>query len=341
MKDQNKYQELIGKYFSGNCSEEEKTLIERWLSQSPDGLAVFNDFDQIWKVTGLKASINETLEIEKDWLELNKRIIAVESINEEINAGRFTISKKIFYHTTRIAAVLLIAFGFLFLINQMNRTSVPVTIEYTAANVSQTPLILADGSEVFLNQGAEISYPEAFTGDNRKINFEGDAFFHVAHNPEKPFFITVGSVEIEVLGTEFNLSANPESDEVVLCLETGKVRFSSINKTEGTIEEQVILTPGQKGVFNKKSGLISRAEMNNRNYLAWKTGVLVFDKTSLDEVISSIEQTYNIKVVSNKSLAELFLTARFENEKPESIFESLHTIFGIQYSIEGDTVFLN
>jgi len=330
----------MGKYFSGNCSEEEKVLIEDWLNQSPDIQAVFEEFDQVWKVTGVEID-NETVNIEKDWIELNKRISAFESINDEINSTQFSISKKLVYFGARIAAVLVIAFGFLFFFNQIKSKSVPVTIDYTATDLQQAPLVLADGSKVFLNKGSEINYPEEFASDNRRIDFEGGAFFDVAHNPEKPFIITVGELEMEVLGTTFNLCTCPNSDEVVLSLETGKVRFSSMNAEDGTVKEQVILTPGQKGIFNKKTGLISRTDIKNRNYLAWKTGVLVFDKTSLDEVISTIEQTYNIKIISDKSFADLCLTARFENEKPEAIFQSLHTIFGIQYSIDGNTVFLN
>jgi len=340
LKKQIKYQDLLGNYFSGNCTEEEKARVETWLNQFPDIQAVFDDYNHVWKVTSLENNMAE-VEVEKDWIELNKRIEAVESINEEIFSSRFTIRRKIVYYAARVAAVLVIAFGFLFLFNYHKNSSSPVNISYTADEVLQSPLVLADGSEVYLNKGAEIEYPEEFSSETRKINFEGNAFFKVAHNPEKPFIISVGALEIEVLGTSFNLCTCPESDEVILCLETGKVRFSSMNLEDGSVKEQVILMPGQKGVFNKNTGLITKSEVKNQNYLAWKTGILVFDKAPIDEVICAIEQTYNIKVIASQSFDGKSLTARFENETPENIFESLHTIFGIRYEFDGKNVFLN
>lgn len=330
----------MGKYFSGNCTEEERAHIENWLNQSPNIQAVFDEYGQVWKSTGLEKNLAE-VDVEKDWIELNKRIAAVETINEEIYASRFTINRKALYFAARVAAVLVIAFGFLFLFKQLKHEPAPVNISYTAAEVLQSPLILADGSEVFLNKGAVINYPEKFAEGSRRINFEGNAFFNIAHNPDKPFIITVGSLEIEVLGTTFNLCTCPGNDEVVLCLESGKVRFSSINAEDGSVKEQVILTPGQKGIFNKNTGLITRSEVKGQNYLAWKTGVLVFDKAPIDEVICAIEQTYNIKVITSKPFSGQSLTARFENETPENIFESLHTIFGIHYEFDGKNVFLN
>ena len=119
------------------------------------------------------------------------------------------------------------------------------------------------------------------------------------------------------------------------------MRFSSINREDGTIREQLILMPGQKGVYDKTSGMITKSQFENKNHMAWKTGVLEFEKTPLNEVISSIEQTYKINVVSDRSFENLSLTARFDNETPESIFKSIQTIFGIEYEIDGDTVFLN
>jgi ferric-dicitrate binding protein FerR (iron transport regulator) len=340
LRKRDKYQELLGKYFSGNCTEEEKTYVENWLNKSPDIQAIYDEFDEVWKVTGYE-TYNAKVDIHKDWIELNKRIAAVESITEEEYANHLIISRRLVYFAARIAAVLVFAFGFMFFFNQIKKESAPVNMHYTATEVLQSPFILADGSEVFLNNEAEISYPEEFASNIRKINFEGNAFFNIAHNPEKPFIISVGNLEVEVLGTSFNLSACPASDEIVLCLESGKVRFSSINPENGNIKEQFILLPGQKGIFNKITGQIGRSKIKDQNYLAWKTGVLVFDKAPVDEVICAIEQTYNLKVNTTKSFDGKALTARYENESPENIFESLHTIFGINYAFDGKNVFLN
>lgn len=314
--------------------------MERLMKDSPEVQALYDEYSQIWSFSG-SSNQNISLDVNKDWEDLNKRINAIESISIELKPAGYSVSKRFVLVAARVAAVLIIAFGLFFLFNNISNDKTPVNISYTATEVIDAPLVLADGSEVFLNTGAEINYPENFTSEVREINFSGNAFFNIAHNPYKPFIISAGELQIEVLGTSFNLCTCPEADESILCLESGKVRFSSINIVDGSVKEQVILTAGEIGIFDKKTGLISKSEIQNRNYLAWKTGVLVFDKTPLDEVISAVEQTYGLKVESGKSLADLKLTARFDNEIPETIFESLQTIFGIQYSIDGKKVFLN
>ena len=340
MKVSNKYLKLFEKYLSGNCSDDEKALVKNYLNQNPELKTLFDEYNQIWNFSG-NNDLQSSIDVDADWEELNRRINAVESISIELEENKFFISRKFVFALSRIAAVFIVAFGLLFFFNNIKNNQPSKNVTYTAADILNTPLVLADGSEVLLNKGAEIEYPEVFASDSRKINFVGNAYFNVAHNADKPFIIDCGELRVEVLGTSFNLCTCPQSDEMVLYLESGKVRFSSINTNDGSVKEQLILTPGQKGSFNKKTGLISRSEIKDRNYLAWKTGLLVFDKTSLDVVIATIEQTYNLKVDSNKSFEDMSLTARFDNETPESIFESLHTIFGIQYSISGKNVILN
>ncbi len=339
MKEDKKNIELLGKYLSGNCSDEERMSVENWLKQSPDNQAVYNEFKQLWSYTAID-NPNSILDVNKGWEELNRRINVAESITVDLLDRKNISGKRFIYILARIAAVFLIAFGLFYVFNSINNQK-PENVNYVAAEILQQPLQLEDGSKVYLNKGAKITYPKTFASNNRKISFEGEAFFEIAHNPDKPFIISSGELEIEVLGTSFNLCTCPEGDEMILYLENGKVRFSSINAENGTINEQMTLKPGQKGIFNKTDGTICRSEYENQNYLAWKTGILVFEKAPLNEVLRTIEQTYNMEIVSDKSFEGLSLTARFDNEAPKSIFESLHTIFGIDYSINDQTVLLN
>jgi len=313
--------------------------IEEWLKQSPDNQSVYDEYKQVWSYTAIDNS-NSIIDVDKGWKELNRRIKVTESLSVDFIDNKQKTGKRFFYILTRVAAVLLIAFGLFYIFNSINNQK-PESVNYIADEIHQQPLQLEDGSKIYLNKGAKITYPETFASNNRKIIFEGEALFEIAHNPDKPFIISSGDLEVEVLGTSFNLCTCPDGDEMILYLESGKVRFSSVNVENGTVNEQLILKPGQKGIFNKTNGTVCRSEFENQNYLAWKTGILVFDKTPLNEVLSTIEQTYNIEIVSDKSYEGLSLTARFDNEAPKSIFESLHTIFGIDYSISDQTVLLN
>ncbi len=339
MKEEDKNMELLGRYLSGNCSDKEKIIMETWLNQSKENQATYKAYKQVWEATsnGLQ---EESLNIDQGWEELNRKIAVFESADVFESSRRF-ISKKTMFVLARIAAIFLVAFGVYYVFNSVMQKQEPTTIVQMATEDMQQSLVLPDGSEITLNTGSEISYPDSFGADSRQIEFEGEAFFNIAHNPEKRFIIRSGELQIEVLGTSFNLSTCPEGEEMILYLESGKVLFSSMDLQDGSIREQLILTPGQKGVYNRNSGLICKSDFLGQNYLAWKTGIIEFEKTPLPEVFSMLEKTYNIQVETENSLENLCLTARFENETPESIFETIHTIFGINYRINGQTIQLN
>ena len=308
-----------------------------WLKQAPENQVEFDDFQRVWNYAAIDES-KYTIDVDAGWKELNQRIKAIEDIADDIQTQTPIFNKRFLYIAARIAAVLIIAFGIYVVFDGVNNSQEAAHIQLTAGEVAEEPLILSDGTEITLNENAAISYPEVFASDIRRINFEGEAFFNVAHNPDKPFIIESGDLQVKVLGTSFNFCTCPEGDNMVLYLESGKVQFSSINIADGSVKEQLILTPGQKGTYNKKSGLISKSAFKNQNHLAWKTGVLTFEKTPLKEVLCAIEQTYDLNIQTDNSFEACCLTATFENETPESIFESIHTIFGVEYAIEGQNV---
>ena len=308
-----------------------------WLNQASENQVEFDDFQRVWNYAAIDES-KYTIDVDAGWKELNQRIKAIEDIADDIQTQAPIFNKRFLYIAARMAAVLIIAFGIYVVFDGVNNSQEAAHIQLTAAEVAEEPLILSDGTEVTLNENAAISYPEVFASDIRRINFEGEAFFSVAHNPDKPFIIESGDLQVKVLGTSFNFCTCPEGDNMVLYLESGKVQFSSINVIDGSVKEQLILTPGQKGTYNKKSGLISKSAFKNQNHLAWKTGILTFKKTPLKEVLIAIEQTYDLNIQTDNSFEACCLTATFENETPESIFESIHTIFGVEYAIEGQNV---
>ena len=331
---------LLGKYLSGNVTEEERLSVQAWINNSPENQAVFEEYQKVWMLSGMDDT-QLTVDVDAGWNELEKRIRAVEIWQADVKEERKHKTRHLAYVMMRVAAVFILVFGFFFLFNHLNKQKNTPSIVYTASGVSEQPFVLADGSEVYLNENARITYPEKFNANTREINFEGEAFFNVAHNPEKPFIIHCGEVEVEVLGTSFDLCTCPDDDQITLYLESGKVRFSSLDIDKGTIREQVILTPGDKAVYDKKTGIICHSQFKGQNYLAWKTGVLTFEKTPLTEVFEALENTYDIRINTTGTYNEYTLTARFDHESPESIFEVLHTIFGINYALDGQTVTVN
>ena len=156
-------------------------------------------------------------------------------------------------------------------------------------------LELADGTRVWLNAESRLRYPVAFTGKERKVEMEGEVYFEVAKNKEKPFIVTVNGVDIRVLGTSFNVSAYQE--EVVTTLVEGKVQLKKGN-------EQVILSPNQQAIWSDDEFRVKQVDA--RNYVLWKEGIFYFEDVDLETILDDMARWYNVNVFyMNPALKEM------------------------------------
>lgn len=152
-------------------------------------------------------------------------------------------------------------------------------------------LVLSDGTKVWLNSDTELKYAVQFTGKERRVYLKGEAYFEVAHNKEVPFIVSTENQDVQVLGTEFNISAYPEDNNVVTTLEKGKVKVSrKLNNTD------VFLTPSEQSVFNKNSNSIQKRTVDTYPYTAWKEGRLVFNNVSLEEFLLKMAKWYDVEI---------------------------------------------
>ena len=178
--------------------------------------------------------------------------------------------------------------------------------------------MLADGTEVSLNENTIFKYSNEFSGNKRVVYLEGEAFFNVAIDKNKPFEIVSPTASTQVLGTSFNLQTNYQRAKIDVY--SGKVAFGNLN--EG--KSKVVLTKGQSAFY--KNGRTSELNYINYNALAWKTGKLIFEVTPLSKVVQDLKKLYKVEIAYNKNLAECAITSTFENEKLEDILKVIETI---------------
>lgn len=310
-------------------------MVEEWINLSEDNRLLYVEFKKAWETTTVSNN-NCEVDINKAW---NKfKVLADFNEEQNLQTTKTKISKRgILYYASRIAALVIVSFGIYFLFNNEKPID---TVRYSSVvEQNNSPIILPDGSKITVKSGVEVEYPEYFSDDIRNVDFEGEAFFEVVSNPEKPMIIACENLRVKVLGTSFSLSNFKDSDEISVYLKSGKVLFYSVDEN-GNINDQISLKPGQKGVYNKNSELISKFEIADENYIAWKTGVLEFVNAPLSDVINVLENTYNINVKCNYSIGDYSLTARFSNETPESILESLKVVYGFNYEINDNTILI-
>jgi len=178
----------------------------------------------------------------------------------------------------------------------LNRLDVPYGL--------QTKVELADGTKVWVNSGTSFSYPIAFSADKREVYVQGEAYFDVAHDPNKPFVVHCGKVGVKVLGTAFGV--NTFGNTVVTALVRGKVEL----QVNGQSQQ---LTPGNVGKYNNDSNKLYLSDDPVRDWVAWKDHVLYFDDMTLGEIAERLTRLYDYRFVfDDPALKELRFTIDIE-----------------------------
>jgi len=319
---------LIASYLAGNCNAVDKATVEQWIGASAKNAELFEQYKTIWRLSALPAPISD-FDQDEALASVKKRISKMQNPGSEIYIAKPHPNprKAIYRYAASIAAVFVIALASYLLVRL--ETRVP-TNAVTAHQKTMEPLIFPDGSKVYLNAGATVTFPEKFGNDQRQVTLSGEAFFEVEHEADWPFVVLTSNLGVKVLGTSFNVNACDKLTTVEVAIQSGKVLFYSFDAKSGDVLEQLILNQGEKGIYYKTCNVIARTELENNNYWSWKSGLLEFNNTPLPEVITALERTYDLRFTTDRDLSHLALTARFDHEKPEYIVETLRLVFGLR-----------
>jgi len=194
-------------------------------------------------------------------------------------------------------------------------------------------IVLSDGTQVELNSGTHIRYPVKFSKEGaREISMSGEAYFKVSKDLERPFIVKSGEMAIQVLGTEFNVSAYEEEHSISTVLVEGSVSLSQVSDSKNSL----LLKPGHKGSWNRTDQTLSLDQVDTQLYTSWLHGEIVFRDTPFSEILIKLERFYNIKITNhNKELDGVAFDARYnrEFESIEDVMAALRIIVPFEYSI--------
>jgi transmembrane sensor len=266
--------------------------------------------------------IDETVSVDVDK--------AYHTVSNKINRGNKAIN--IFTTLTRIAAILtlpLLAFTIWTLFFQETEKA-PVEIaqnEITWQEIHspvgmRSHVVLPDGTNLWLNAGSHLRYGIPFIRENREVELSGEAFLDVAKNELSPFVVKTGSAEVEVLGTQFNVNAWPEKEQIQVALKEGKVkfRFAADEKTKKYCE----LQPNDLLEFDKTDKTVVRENTDIEKYIAWHQNIMILDDTPMTELARLLEQWYGVKVnVADEEIKRYKFTTTFDNEPLHRVLELL------------------
>lgn len=171
---------------------------------------------------------------------------------------------------------------------------------------------LEDGTRVYLNSSSTLKYPVSFTGESRQVFLEGEAYFEVTHNPNKPFIVKTNDMNILVRGTSFNINAYPDYKIVRTTLVNGKIDVECSGDTH-------TILPGQQIVFEKETRSVKIQEVDTELYTSWKNGFYKFNETRLEDILAMLSLWYDVDVIyADESVKDLCFTssgkmARYDN----------------------------
>jgi ferric-dicitrate binding protein FerR (iron transport regulator) len=199
-------------------------------------------------------------------------------------------------------------------------------------------ITLPDQSTVLINSGSIIFYPENFKGKIRNVYLNGEAKFSVSPDQRKPFIVRTNDMNVEALGTVFNVSSFSNNPHTITTLIEGQVGVEV-----RPVEESFILNPGEQVVFDKKTGMTQLKKARLDYVLAWEKGQLVFQGASLYTIVNELERRYGVVIYLNTNgLCDDKLTVKFlYDESLDEILRTLQQIIkGFKYKIDGEKIYI-
>lgn len=195
---------------------------------------------------------------------------------------------------------------------------------------------LADGTVVWLNSASRITIDENYNIDERVVNLDGEAFFDVAKNPEKKFIVKCNEMEVEALGTEFNVKAYPTDSVITTTLAQGKVKVSYK-------DQNLTLLPKDVAIYNLKCHTMQASKVEDiavADY--WRSGQLVFAGESLASIAQTIERMYNVKVnLKGEQLKNMKFTGTIQNNSLTNIIHIISLSYPLTYTISDSVITLS
>ncbi|ADY52831.1 anti-FecI sigma factor, FecR [Pseudopedobacter saltans DSM 12145] len=301
-----KYWVLMSRYLSNEISSEETDELLFWIEGDPSRGELLQELQTSWdKSAHYKNSDSQYFNADDAWTKVSMKI-------EKKEPGPRVI--KIAWLKYAAALILLLNISLFSFKYFDNRKQIEIFNKEDQAMLVRTP----DGSSVWLNKGSKLSYQKGMASLNqRKLELQGEAFFEVKPDKNKPFLVFASRTVTKVLGTSFNINSQPA--HVVVSVVTGKVSFRSV---EG---EELLLLPNDIGTYDNSK--VTRASRPDKNFLYWKNHELSFDNESFGNVINTIAENYKVEFdVQNKALLNRKITSTFKTASFEDIRTVLETL---------------
>lgn len=315
----------IIRLFLGEATPDEKVFIGNWLSQSPTNRKLHNDLKEIWLTAGVQNNTDQ-FNLEGTLQKLTSKLEREKNISKR---------KKVIGQFLKYAAVvvLVLAIPTAFYLGNRNETVRDSYTTITCALGDKTNMLLPDSSEVWLNSGSKLVFNNNFKNGQREVFLEGEAFFSVKNDAENPFRINTKEIEVEVLGTEFNLKAYADENVVTTTLVEGSVKVTSAS-------QQTVIKPRQKLVYSGETKRMALYELTDLlPETEWKDGRLVFRNESLGDLELKLERWFDVDIVlADEAVRTRKYTGTLQRESILEVLNYFSLARSVNYKLEGNKI---
>ncbi len=306
---------LIAKYLAEEASAQEIEQLEIWANQNAQNQSILEQSKKIFELSKEQLVENTEplkIDIDQEWSKFKNSIKPEAKTFSIFKSTPFYRMAAAFLLLCTISAVVYFAF---FKSNEY---------EYYAAEDPQT-ITLTDGSVVTLNRNSHLSHRDDFGKETRTLLLQGEAYFDVAADKNKPFIINTTAGKVTVLGTSFNVEESKTIGQTLVTVAEGVVKFGLEYSSKA-----VILKAGEQGRLDHEKGLLKIVPNTNVNFDAWKTRKIVFVESDLNEVVAVLNKVYDAHIVIGNISQACTVTVTFNRQSLEEVLTVLSATLDLE-----------
>lgn len=317
-------------YLDGNLEEKELEELFVWITKSEENKTYYQQIKDIWVAS--IGNVNEIVDTENEW---QRFLFNISKTEKRLNFKK----GRIFNYWQAVAAVLILGLivSNILLLNNNNKDLFYVSASSPNGSISE--ICLPDSTLVYINAGSEVKFNANEFQSNRELFLEGEAYFQVTKNEKSPFVVHTEFIDVNVLGTEFNVKAYTTDTFAEITLEEGSVLVTSISEKVKLAEDNIILKPNDQLVFDKKDRRIVLKEVDTKLFTSWKENKLIFLNMNLSDLITLMERKYGVEIeVVNSEILTYHYTGTIKDETVLEMLNIIKHTLPIKYIIDGQKI---
>ncbi len=353
--------DLFEKYLSNRISGEETKKLFDLINKETDEAQVTAWFYKKWDQSPMKkpkADSRHLLNELKSKLEITPELEdSFKDFSVDTKSKTYHLFVKLSGYAAVFISAVILAFAVFHFVIYQKPVSAPTINEINVPVGSKTQITLSDNTKIWLNSGSKLTYSDYSNTEKREVYLEGEAFFDVAENKNKPFIVKTSDINIRVLGTRFNVKSYPEEDFVETTLITGLIEIEEIN----TVKDQkmnITLHPNQKATFTRTSGKLALYDISQKKLAprpiqkiriiekvdpepitSWKDNKLIFSNEPFKGLLPKLERWFDVDIqLEDTAIYNYRYTGKFEKETVEQALNALKLATPFEFSINKNII---